>query len=118
MARLLPFVACLVTCAVISAAQCSAWCLAAPCDNLSQNSAHQCHPSPEKRSPKCPLNHFQLNKAESAVDLGQAFMAIPAHFPPAQVTTLRARESVVVRLYERGAPPGAPLLTLLSELRI
>src|SRR5690242_20115182 len=115
MARLLRFIACLVACAVLSAAQCSASCLAAPCSKSAQSSAHQCHPSPEKRTPKCPLKQYQSNKAESSVDLTKSFVAVPAVFSPAQVAGRAIQVSLAaLQSGALAAPPGPPLLTLLS----
>jgi hypothetical protein len=119
MDRLLRLLAWLVACAVISAAQCSASCLAAPCDTPAPHPAHQCHSSPEKRSPKCPLRQYKLNKAEPPIDLAKAFVAVPAAFSPAQVAVASARAFIGAGLsYGLGAPPGRPLFRLFSELRI
>jgi hypothetical protein len=119
MARLLRFVAWLVACAVISGAQCSASCLAAPCDKPAQHAAHQCHSSPEKRSPQCPLKQYQLNKTEPPVDLAKSFVAVRSALSLVQVAAFSIRESIATKLsHALAEPPGPPLLALLSKLRI
>lgn len=121
MSRFLRLVACFVIFAIISAAQCSASCLAVPCDMYPvQHSAHQCHhPSPEKGSHKCPLKQYQLKKTEPAVDRANEVAAGAAELFLVHVAVDNRSESVCTRLAcKLTPPPGPPLSTLSSKLQI
>ena len=120
MSRFLRLVACFVIFAIISAAQCSASCVAIPCDTSVQHSAHQCHPSPGKGSHKCPLKQYQLKKTEPAVDVAKGFGAAAAGLFLTPVAVENGHGPVSTRPACRlASPPGLPLPKLfLSKLRI